>query len=992
MKTVRVEQFFFLACTLLFSISLYVPVYATEIENSDLIISHILSLPTSSLIEKNNFLNLPPISDRNELIAAILTYYGFSETQKEGIEREKPYLQINQADSFFVHEQKDQVILDGSVSIDFEDNSLQAQTIIFNRKKGYLYAIGNVVFEQNREGEVEVLTSNSLILNTRTQEIVMNQGIIRSESLDEDGKETQFLSRGEKITLSQDPPFISVADSSLTTSVDEDYYQIRSKNFYVIDNNDLFLSSSFLYIGRVPILYIPFFFYPGKTLTFNPSFGYDSQRGVMVFTSYELYGKNPLIHEKEEKGITSFLTGEQPLEKGSMYTYEAKVQPNPSQVEQWALSSSSYATLYGDFYQHDGIFLGLESENSFPEAGMKASMLSGVAYKNPSTQANKALFRYLIHPTFSYKKDNTSLSFSLPFYSDSEVKKDYLQRDIRTRLLELASINTKEENKISSINSFTWELKGSTSISPELLAPYINSIDITTFQSNIRFEKESDPTIGGFVINDATPIDIRAKMSGTLVQKNWKGDEKGEKTTYTSKQVEQLKKYQLLPKDENSTTLHRVSESFLKINYEIKQDFKWVFDYTKGLRVDTITKVNNRSFIELESRIGPKIVTFNHKITSLLSNTTTDTKESKQYDISSDNTITLPFLNISYTLNQRLYRNSYQKENSFVEENKGFTTFSSDDVKIHSLSYNPTYKVGDVELSPSVTFTLFPLDVTFTPKLGLQYKKISSSISVGVKENESDVLTLFRGNFTFSYKGEILNFSNSAQYSKTLPTNQFYKDLTIDSSLKISLFDAYLTVDASGRFKSDNNSFDKLTFRVSAPFIDLSIKGTQVNSSVVGESLDVKLINSLEKKLWWKNRISLSYNVIALYHHSFVDSFGSYASIDFSLTLDIYKFLSIKTSLKSVNRGLYRYNTIQDFIEDLLKSFDFFGNGRNTTQFIMDSFSLSLIHYMDDWNLYVTYEARVENVNNRLVWSPVVKFLVKWNAISEIKVDREVKL
>jgi hypothetical protein len=576
------------------------------------------------------------------------------------------------------------------------------------------------------------------------------------------------------------------------------------------------------------------------------------------------------------------------------------------------------------------------------------------------------------------------------------VRKEYLQRDIRSRLLEIASINTKSENEISTVDNYTWSFKGSTSFQPEILAPYITSIDIQRFNSGIRFEKHYDSSIGGFIINDITPIDVSAKMTGTIVDARWigKSEESSIETTTISKENSNLlSQYQLtLPSTTSHNTKMQSFESYLNIHYEIRQDVKEVFDYTYGEQVDTITTNNNTSFITLDSRIGPHIITFNHTLKSLIAHNTTSNKESKQYEISSDNTITLPFANISYTLRQLLYRDSYQKVDVVVEQNRGFTDFSSDYVKSHSISYSPTYTIQEVTLIPSVTIQLPPLEQTMTPKITYQYKAISSSFSLGVREDDSEKLDIFRGTFSFSYKGDVVTFSNVALYTKNDALTPFYKKVTIDTSISIDLFNSFFLINGKSTYDTSTSSFRQISSSLSLPFVDISLKGAQVNSEIQVESLDISLTNSLEKKLWWKNRISLSYDIDAFYHHSFVDSFGSYASIDVSFTFNIYKFLSIKATATSVNRGLYRYEDFSDALKDLLASFDFFGDGRYSTQFVMDAFSLSLIHYMDDWDLYVTYEANMKNDNNRLVWSPVLKILVKWKAIGEIKVDREVNL
>ena len=102
-----------------------------------------------------------------------------------------------------------------------------------------------------------------------------------------------------------------------------------------------------------------------------------------------------------------------------------------------------------------------------------------------------------------------------------------------------------------------------------------------------------------------------------------------------------------------------------------------------------------------------------------------------------------------------------------LEETKGFTNFSSDYVKMHTLSFAPTYTLQEVSLIPSVSLQLPPLEQTLTPKLAIEYKDISSSFSLGVKENDSEEFDIFNGNFFFAYKGKNVKFTNSVNYVKS---------------------------------------------------------------------------------------------------------------------------------------------------------------------------------------------------------------------------------
>ena len=110
----------------------------------------------------------------------------------------------------------------------------------------------------------------------------------------------------------------------------------------------------------------------------------------------------------------------------------------------------------------------------------------------------------------------------------------------------------------------------------------------------------------------------------------------------------------------------------------------------------------------------------------------------------------------------------------------------------------------------------------------------------------------------------------------------------------------------------------------------------------------------------------------------------------------VAEFLSLKFSVKSSNRSFYRYIVDGSFsfdsmLEDLIRSFDFFGNGRKSTGFNMSSFNVELVHYMRDWNLCMSVEGSLKaQRNGKLAWSPVYKVYVKWNAIPELKVEKTV--
>ena len=963
-----------------------------EIDSLALIISSINESSIEMLIEKSKYLEIEVGKTREELTKNLFSYYGYNPIEATQIQL--PLVKINSSDYFYINDNKNQILLQGNVSIDFSKNTLIADTILYDDVSNYMYAIGNVTLVQIKNEKEETILGNYLVYNINSGEITMNRGETRSVYIDSQENETQFRSKGDFIELSNDPFALSVSKSSVTTSQESEYYQIKSSSLHVVEGNDLFLSNTSLYLGRVPILYLPFFFYPGKTIIFNPSFGYDSIKGTFVNTTYELFGNNPLIHESKETGITSFIGNSSTLEKSSSMLYSSGEQENLSSIEKWAKETSSFGSLYLDAYQNNGLFLGYEGKNNFLEDSFHANLLAGLAYHTPSNLTNGSLFRYIFTPELTYKKNKTSLSLSIPVYSDPDIKKDYLNRDIRTRLLELANINTKEETNTTSISSYTWNFKGSTSFSFDPLKPYIEDIKLNRLNSSVTFDEHYDASIGGYMIDSMTLIDTSITITGELLHvKKTSSFVSTQEPFFTDLQNNLLQKYNLsIAKEPNTQNNDVTRSSSLIIKYSMKQDFKEVLDYNRGLQVDTISTNNNTSSISLSSVIGPQFITFDHSIRSLFTYDSTSTKESKQYELWSDNTITIPFLSLHYTFDQRLYRNSIQTDESTTQILKGFTDFSSDYVKTHSISFLPSYSIGDILITPSLVLQLPPLVQTITPRLNMKYMKFSTSFSFDVKEDDNANLDIFKGFFLVSYTSDNVILMNNVSYTKSNLDLPFLQSIINTSSVTISLFDSNFIMNGKTIFDTSISTFTLLKGSISLPFIAVNFEGSVENQNIIGESLNISLINSLDKKLWWKDRVSLSYDINAMYHHSFIDSFSSYASMDLSFTFEIYKFLSIKGSVSSRNKGLYQYANLGEAITDLLQSFDFFGTGRTTTQFIMDSVSLGIIHYMDDWDLYLTYSAKMESINNRYEWTPTLQILVKWKAISDIKVDREVKL
>ena len=73
-------------------------------------------------------------------------------------------------------------------------------------------------------------------------------------------------------------------------------------------------------------------------------------------------------------------------------------------------------------------------------------------------------------------------------------------------------------------------------------------------------------------------------------------------------------------------------------------------------------------------------------------------------------------------------------------------------------------------------------------------------------------------------------------------------------------------------------------------------------------------------------------------------------------------------------------------LEDLWRSFDFFGEGRVNTGFNLNAFRIQMVHYMRDWNLYIDAQGQLTTkYSGKYEWVPTVTVYIKWNAIPELK-------
>lgn len=464
---------------------------------------------------------------------------------------------------------EEKIILNGGVvvSVKRDDVSIKinAEHVSFDRKTEMLFAQENVHLVQSSSSQGnQDITASSVLINVSTLEGVFDDGrilqtqsdainlpsgsvlVVASDLLGKDSNETIAFKKGELTFCDDENP----------------HWKIKASNIWLLPGGEFAFFNALLYIGNIPILYLPAFYYPKDELIFNPSFGYDSRTGYYVNTTTYIYGRKPLTPESSlssSQGDTGKDIG------AALYNFmrpsELKEQVREGLVlhnlnESYTGNTSNYVKILADYYSNLGGMVGAEavfnpktvftSVNASVRLGFTDTLfsisnkytpydLNGISHSDGSTFLGVKLpFRYSANLKLAMNKP-FNLTLSMPIYSDPFVTQDFGNRSEYLDWIGFLMNGTDSDESTSSgstITSFTWSLNASYNIPlSDIFKPYISTVSISDFSSSIAFgsrkNNDIDKSISSysperqfFSPSSVYPIKISGKISGTLLDIN----------------------------------------------------------------------------------------------------------------------------------------------------------------------------------------------------------------------------------------------------------------------------------------------------------------------------------------------------------------------------------------------------------------------------------------------------------------------------------------
>lgn len=470
----------------------------------------------------------------------------------------------------------DSIFLDGSVelSVQKEDTTslIRADRVVYDRETEMLYAEGSVQIVQKKSSGEDTTTANSILLNTKTMEGIFDgarvvMGNTDAFSLPSDSVLVIFADVFGKT----DTNVISFKNSKLTFCDEENpHWQIKASRTWLLPGGEFAFLNALLFVGPIPVLYFPAFYYPKDELVFNPVFSYKPRTGYSIQNTLYLYGRKPLPTSTTSSSSDSSAAQAVESLKSFLRPNVLKEQKLEGLMlrnldENYSGNTSDYVKFLVDWYSNLGFMVGFES-NFLPSDFVFSKLNFGInlGFSNtifnnggdfvvysPSTGKkipDKSNFLGLQLP-FRYSanieiemQEPFRLTLSAPIYSDPFFGHDFISyrsehMDWISFFMENAMGETSESKTISETSSFTWKLN--TSFSPKLpnaIKPYINSLSISTSSfvnilslntsfSSASTEESNDyqwrlnsPERKFFYPSQITPVNLKFSISGTLFQ------------------------------------------------------------------------------------------------------------------------------------------------------------------------------------------------------------------------------------------------------------------------------------------------------------------------------------------------------------------------------------------------------------------------------------------------------------------------------------------
>ena len=425
--------------------------------------------------------------------------------------RESEYFTLTEIDEKYV-------TLTGDVVVEVRDeesgalHAISASRILYNQTLGMVTAQGNVSYSLTRGGKTETFEGESLSFDIETSEAVFYNGQT-SKSASRAGTDLTYYFRGETISrMANDTVVLSSGSFTSCDASGDPHYQVRARRVWILAPGEWAIQSAVLLVGRVPLLYLPVFFWPGDRMLFNPALGYRVREGTYVQTTTYLIGKR----EKEPDNPLSFLkltesdTTSYGLELHGVFLRKIPANAPAAQKE-------GSLKLMLDAYSRLGAFAGIAGDFP-PLASFKAGIGVSRSLKGDgsSTSTSTSWTQFWIEPDgTSVSKWNSSTLFGLPvpfrfgmegklektdplyavsarveYFSDPAFVRDFYSRTEGLALTDVLASAPAASQAVAEKRALSWDLATRADLSRLLGLPASISLSVPSLNAKVEWQSK----------------------------------------------------------------------------------------------------------------------------------------------------------------------------------------------------------------------------------------------------------------------------------------------------------------------------------------------------------------------------------------------------------------------------------------------------------------------------------------------------------------------
>jgi len=459
-------------------------------------------------------LGLSESGTKEELAKRIREHFGIPEPKDNDGKKKTLIIESAQSTEYFKVDviDEDYARLKGGVHLILHDkddvHNIKADEVLFNRTRNIITASGKVEYIKTKGETTEIFRGETITVNIDDWDSVFLNG--DSEKTLE-SENTAYRFEGTVISRSYDDVMILRKARITNAKNEEALWSIRGTKLWLLPGSDFAVFNAVLSVGEIPVLYLPFFYYSADDLIFHPVIGYRTKEGGFVQTTTYILG-HPKADTTENSSITKILGNSDDMEKvhnGIFLRSTGKKEVNPD---------SRIFKVLADYYVNLGLYTGLDI--TLPQAGIlnsfdlslgagfsrTISQLGGgytpyipnedgvydgsVEWNKSNFFSQTVPFRYRFKTQSSLRGKYGGLSWSLPFYSDPFIDKDFYLNRAETmdwfKMIQPGADNTDDTSQ--DIGTYQWQVNGNISPSVSSLSPYVSSLSLSNLSTSLAFK------------------------------------------------------------------------------------------------------------------------------------------------------------------------------------------------------------------------------------------------------------------------------------------------------------------------------------------------------------------------------------------------------------------------------------------------------------------------------------------------------------------------